>query len=100
MTVWKPIVASESSAMSAGAYFFSAARYSFVSVPVPAAGRATGEAKYSPSAPPFAPWIAFGEVQGSTPKILAVLPSCLSEDRMFGQAAGASDVDRRRACAR
>ena len=34
--------------------------------------------------------IAFGAVQGSMPRILALLPSCLSELRMFGQAAGAS----------
>ena len=88
ITVWKPIAAGESRVMLAGAYFFSD-RQVLVGV-----GRArsrvvdrAGEVEAVRAA--WRPAIAGGDVHGSMPIRIALLPSCLSEFRMFGQAAGA-----------
>ena len=43
-----------------------------------------------PVAPPLAAAIAGGEVHGSTPSTLAVLPSCFSELSTWGQEFGSS----------
>ena len=43
-----------------------------------------------PLAPPLAAAMAAGEVHGSTPRTLAVLPSCFSELSTCGQEFGSS----------